>query len=154
MQEIVDSILYHARAVNMTVLMALSTIAAKQTIATTQTLERCTQMLDYLAHNADAKVSFLVSDMIMNMHLDVFYLSEAKACSCTCGHFFMGWMLKNCNPIKINEAFHVSVNILCFVVVSAAEAKLGALYHNCQTGIVFCQTLKAMGHKQPETPVH
>ncbi len=38
-QKIVGSILYYALAVNMTVLMALSTIAANQTIATAQTLE-------------------------------------------------------------------------------------------------------------------
>jgi hypothetical protein len=53
-QKIVGSILYYARTVNMTVLMALSTIAADQTIATARTLERCIQMLDYLAHNANA----------------------------------------------------------------------------------------------------
>jgi hypothetical protein len=87
--------------------------------------------------------------MIMNIHLDASYLSEAKARSRTCGHFFMGWMPKDGNPIKINGAFHISVNILRFVVASAAEAELGALFHNCQTGIVFRQTLEAMGHKQP-----
>ncbi len=54
--KIVSSILYYARAVNMTVLMALSTIAAEQMLATERTLEQCTQLLDYLAHNADAKV--------------------------------------------------------------------------------------------------
>jgi hypothetical protein len=41
MQQIVGSILYYARAVDMTVLMALSTIAAKQTKATTQSMPRC-----------------------------------------------------------------------------------------------------------------
>ncbi len=111
------------------------------------------QMLDYRAHNADAKVRFQAS-VIMNIHLDVSYLSEAKARSRTCGHFFMGWMPKDGDPIKINRVFHASVNILCFVVVSAAEAELGILYHNCQTGIVFFQTLEAMGHKQSKTPVH
>jgi hypothetical protein len=39
--------------------------------------------------------------------------------------------------ICLNGAFHVSTTILRFVVVSAAEAKLGALYHNCQMGIIF-----------------
>jgi hypothetical protein len=153
-QKIVGSILYCARAVDMTVLIALSTIAAKQTISTKPTLERRTQMLDCLVHNANTKVRFQASDMIMNIHLDASYLSEAKACSQTCGHFFMGWMPKDGDPIKINGAFCVSVNILRFVVASTAEAELGTLYHNCQTGIVFCQTLEAMGHKQPKTPVH
>jgi hypothetical protein len=54
-----------------------------------------------------------------------------------------GMAAKNGNPIKLNGAFLVSATILHFVVTSAAEAELGALYHNCQTGIVFCQTLKA-----------
>jgi hypothetical protein len=88
-------------------------------------------MLDYLAHNADAKIRFRASDMIMNVHLDASYLYEAKAHSQTCGHFFMGWMPKDGDPIKINGAFHVSANILRFVVASATEAELGALYHNC-----------------------
>jgi hypothetical protein len=39
-------------------------------------------------------------------------------------------------------------------VASAAEAKLGALYHNCQTGIIICNILNEMGHPQPKTPVH
>jgi hypothetical protein len=66
----------------------------------------------------------------------------------------MGWVPKDGNPIKINKVFHISVNILRFVVASAAEAELGALYHNCQTGIVFCHTLEVMGHRQPKTPVN
>ena len=40
-QKIVGSILYYARAVDMTVLMALSSIAMEQTKATDRTLERC-----------------------------------------------------------------------------------------------------------------
>jgi hypothetical protein len=111
-------------------------------------------MLDYLAHNANVKVRLHASDMIMNIHSDASCLSKAKACSQICGHFFMGWMPKDGDPIKINEAFYVSANILRFVVASTVEAEPGTLYHNCQTGIAFFQTLKAMGHKQPKTPVH
>jgi hypothetical protein len=58
------------------------------------------------------------------------------------------------NPIRLKGAFHVSTTILRFVMASAAEAELGALYHNCQTGIFFCLTLADMGHLQPKTPVH
>ncbi len=76
----------------MTVLMVLSTIAAEQTIAIKTTLEKCTQLMDNLVHNADAKIRFHLSDMIMNVHLDASYLSEAKARSRACGHFFMGWL--------------------------------------------------------------
>ncbi len=121
----------------MTVLMALSTIAVDQTKATKRTMERCMQLLDYLARNADAKVPFHASDMILNFHSDASYLSEAKARSRVCGNFFMGWIPQNGEPIQLNGAFHVSTTIMQFVVASTAEAELGALYHNCQTGIIF-----------------
>jgi hypothetical protein len=136
------------------VLKALSSIAVEQMNATDKTMARCTQLLDYLSHNANAKVRFYASDMILNIHSDASYLSEAKARSRACGHFFMGWMPKNGEPIRLNGSFHVSSTILQFVVASAAEAKLGALYHYCQMGIIFRPTLKEMGHPQPKTPVH
>ncbi len=82
--------MYYARAVDMRVLMALSSIAVEQTKATEITIERCIQLLDYLGSNAEAKVRFHASDIIMNIHLDASYLSETKACSRACGHFFHG----------------------------------------------------------------
>ena len=76
-QQIVGSILYYARAVDMTVLAALSTIAIDQTKATERTMKRCIQLLDYLASNQNAKVRFHASDMVMNIHSDASYLSES-----------------------------------------------------------------------------
>ncbi len=90
----------------------------------------------------------------MNIHLDASYLSEIRACSRACGYFFMGWMPQNGEPIKINSAFYVNATILKFVMASAAEAELGALFHNCQDGIIFRQMLADMGHPQPKMPVH
>jgi hypothetical protein len=136
-QKIVGSILYYARAVDITVIMALSSIVVEQTKATEKTMARCTQLLDYLSGHADAKVRFHVSDMILNIHSDASYLSEAKARSRMCGHFFMGWMPQDNKPIRLNGAFHVSTTTLLLVVAFAAKAELGALYHNCQTGIIF-----------------
>jgi hypothetical protein len=75
--------------------------------------------------------------MILDIHSDALYLSEAKACSRVCGIFFMEWMPKNGGPIHLNGAFHVSTMILRFVIASAAEAELNNIYHNCQTGIIF-----------------
>jgi hypothetical protein len=138
----------------MTVLMALSSIAVEQTKATERTMEKCTQLLDYLAGHVDAKVRFHESNMIMNIHLDASYLSEAKARSRACGHFFLGWLPTDDAPICLNEVFHVSTTILRFVIASVAEAQLGALYHNCQTGMIFRITLSNMGHPQPHTPIH
>jgi hypothetical protein len=138
----------------MMVLKALSSIAVEQTKASDKTMARCTQLLDYLSHNVDAKVQFHASDMILNTHSNASYLVEAQAQSCACSHFFMGWMPKNGESIWLNGAFHVSLTIMRFVIASAAEAKLGALYDNCQTGMIFRLLLNKMGHPQPKTPVH
>ncbi len=92
--------------------------------------------------------------MVMNMHSDASYLSKPGAHSRACGHFFMGWMPRNGDPIKLNRAFHTSLTIMRFVVASAAEVELGALFHNCQTAMIFWQTLADLGHPQPRTPIH
>jgi hypothetical protein len=153
-QKIVRSILYYVRAVDMMVLMALSTIASEQTKDTKRTLEKAYQVLDYLATHPNAVVQFCASDMVMNIHLDASYLSGPNARSRACGHFFMGSLPKNGDPIKLNGAFHTLCSILQFVVKSAAEAELGALFLNCQKGNIFKTTLEDLDHPQPKKPVH
>ena len=122
-QKIVGSILYYARAVDLTVLMVLSTIASEQTKGTEKTLEKAYQVLDYLASHLDAVVRFRASDMVMNIHSDASYLSEPNARSRACGHFFMGALPIDGKPIKLNQCA-----ILRFIIASAAEAELGALF--------------------------
>ena len=112
----------------MMVLMALSSITVEQAKATEQTMERCTQLLDYLAGHVDTKIRFHVSNMIMNIHLDALYLSELKAHSRACGHLFLGWMPKDDEPVCLNGAFYVSTMLLWFVVASAAEVELEATF--------------------------
>ena len=55
---------------------------------------------------------------------------------------------------KVEWGILHSSSIMRFVVASAAEAELGALFHNCQTGMIFWKTLKDLGHPQPKMPVH
>jgi hypothetical protein len=57
-QRIVGSILYYVRAVDRTVLMALSTIASDHTKGTERTMEKAQQLLNYLATHPNAKVLF------------------------------------------------------------------------------------------------
>jgi hypothetical protein len=134
--------------------MALSSIAVKQTKGTEKTKGRCIQLLDYLATNEMVKIRFHPSNMILNIHSDTSYLSETGAHSKACGHFFMGWMPKDNKPIQLNGAFHKNSMIMRYVVAFAAEAKLCALFHNCQTGIIFQQTLNDLGHLQPKTTIY
>jgi hypothetical protein len=136
-QCVIGSIQYYARAVDIPVLMALSLIAIEQLNGTTNTMEKAKQLLDYLATYPDATICFKALDMIMNVHYDASYLSESNACSCACGHFFMGWSPKDGNPIKVNGAFFTLCVILRFVLASATKAKLGALFLNCKEGMIF-----------------
>jgi hypothetical protein len=122
---------------DITVLMALSSIAIKQTKETTNTMEKAKQLLNYLATNPDATIWYRASDMIMIVHSDTSYLSEAGARSKACRPFFMGWNAKDGNPIKLNGAFFTVCAILSFVVTSATEAKLRALFLNCKEGMIF-----------------
>jgi hypothetical protein len=69
-KHIIGSILNYARAADITVLMALSSIMVDQTKGTPNTMEKAKQLLDYLAKNPDATIQFHALDMIMNVHSD------------------------------------------------------------------------------------
>ena len=101
-----------------------------------------------------SKGKFHTSDMIMNIHSNALYLSAPGARSRPCRHFFMGLIPKDNEPIVLYGAFHMSTIVMQFVVASAAEAELRALFHNCQAAIIFRQTLANIGHPQPKTPIH
>jgi hypothetical protein len=134
--------------------MALSTIASEQTHGTKNTKQKNKQLLVYLAMHLDATVRFYALDMILNIHSDASYLSETNVHSRACGHFFMGWTPNPTQPIKLNGTFFTLCAILWFVVASAAEAELGALFLNCKQVTIFQLTIEEMGHPQPPTPVN
>ena len=73
----------------------------------------------------------------MNIHSDALYLSKSKAQSRMCGYFFIGSAPINGEPINLNGEFYLNTTILRFVVASAAEAELGALFRNFQDGMIF-----------------
>ena len=129
-QQIVGVCLYYVRAIDDSILPALSSIASEQTTATENTMKRVTHLLDYLATHPDATIMFRASDMILNVHSDASYLSEKKAKSRMGGYFFLGQMPKKNKDIFINGSIHVLCGILRLVVCSAAEAELAALFLN------------------------
>ena len=90
----------------------------------------------------------------MNIHLDASYLSKPNARSRASGHFFMGDLPIIGKPIKLNGSFHMLCSNLRFVVASVAEAKLGALFLNCQEGMIFKLTLEDLGHIQQKIPIN
>ena len=92
--------------------------------------------------------------MVLNIHSDASYLSETRATSRVAGQFFLGSKSDPTKPIVLNGALYIMCGILKFVVASAAESELGALFINCKEGRTMRLTLQEMGHPQPATPIH
>jgi hypothetical protein len=75
-QKIVGTLLYYGRAVDSTLLTALSTITARQFNGTQAVTNACHQLLDYVATHPDAGIRYHTCDMILAVHTDASYLSE------------------------------------------------------------------------------
>ncbi len=153
-QQVVGSFLFYARAIDNTILMALSAIAGDQAAPTENTMKRVKQFLDYMATNPHAIIRYKASDMVLNIHSDASYLSAPKARSRAGGYFFLGSMPVDKEPIFLNGAVHINCTILKLVAASAAEAELGALFLNAQDAKILRITLAELGHPQPSTPIH
>ena len=110
--------------------------------------------MDYFATHPQATIRYFASEMILNIHSDASYLSESRAQSRTAGHYFLGSIPKKGEPIPINGAIYVHSGILKFVVTSAAEAELGALFLNAKEGKILRTILEELGHAKPPTPIH
>ena len=92
--------------------------------------------------------------MVLNVHSDASYLSETHARSRVGGYYFLGSNPKENEPIQLNGNVYTLSTILKFVVASAAEAELGALFHNAKEARVLWLALQELGHPQPPIPIH
>jgi hypothetical protein len=134
--------------------MALSDIATQQAAPTENTKKQVDQFLDYMWTHPDAKICYLASDMILNVHSGASYFSAPRARSRAGGYFFLGSFPVDGDSIKLNGAIHITCTILKLVAALAAEAELGALFLNAQEAKVVQLTLLERGHPQPPTPIH
>ncbi len=149
-QEVTGTFLFYARAVDPTMLVALSSLAAEQCKPTERTMEKCKQFLDYAATQEDAVITYRKSDMVLAIHSDASYLSEPRARSRAGGHFFLS---ENDQDPSDNGSVHTVAKIIKAVMSSAAEAELGGLFINAKTAVPIRTTLEELGHKQPPTPI-
>jgi hypothetical protein len=130
-------VLYYARAIDCTMLMALGSLAAAKT--THATAQAVTQLLNFAATHPDAVLSYHASDMVLHIHSDAPHHSTS--------------IDRNSFPPPINVNIHVPCSIMNVVVSSASEAELGALFHNGKEAAWLRTTLHDMGHPQPPTPI-
>ena len=149
-QAVAGTLLYYARAVDATILTALSSIATEQAKPTERTMEKVKQLLDYCATQEDAIITFNASKMILAVHSDAGYCNERNSRSRAGGHFF----LSNDEQFPPNNgAILTHASIIKAVMSSAAEAELGALFFNAKEAVYLRQILIEMGHSQPRTPI-
>jgi len=149
-QQVMGTLLYYARAVVTTLLVALSALASVQSKATKHTLELVTWLLDYAATNPNSILTYKKSDMILAAHSDASYLSKCEARSRLGGHFYCTSDMEE--PPNNGAVLNVA-KILGTVMSSAAEAEIGALYVDAQEAVPMTNLLEEMGHKQPKTPI-
>ena len=149
-QQVIGTLLYYGRAVDATILVALSSLASAQSAPTEDTMQQTRHLLDYVATHPNAIISYAKSNMILGVHSDALYLSEPKARSCTGGHFFLS---DGTNDAPTKGAILNTSQIIKSVMSSAAEAKLGALYINACKAVPCRTFLNKLGHTQPPTPI-
>ena len=150
-QQVSGTFMYLARAVDPTILTALSAIASQQANPTEQTMERTKQLLDYLATQEEAVITYRASPMILAAHSDAGYLNEPKARSRAGGIFYL--TSDETFPPPNGRAILNIAQIIKHVMSSAAEAELGALYINAKEAVYIRQVLEKMGHPQAATPI-
>ena len=148
-QQVTGVLLYYGQAVDSTILVTLSSLASAQA-APTETMELIKWLLDHVATNLEAILAYESSDMILAVHSDASYLSEANARSRVGSHFFCSSDVSD--PPNNGAVLNIS-KILKAVMSSAAKAELGALYINANEAVSMRQLLAEMGHKQPKTPI-
>jgi hypothetical protein len=149
-QQVLGTFLYYGRAVDSTMLTALSSIASTQAKPTKETMENIKLFLDYVASHQDAILIYQASDMVLIAHSNASYLSKPKAQSCARGHFFMSSDITNPHN---NGAVLNNAQLIKAVMSLAAEAELGTLSINARKAVPMHQLLTEMGHIQPRTPV-
>jgi hypothetical protein len=149
-RQVISVLLYYGQAVNSTILVGLSSLAAAQAKSTKQTLFLVKWLLDYAATNPDAILTNKKSNMVLAVHSNASYLSEPSARSRVGGHYFCSADVDD--PPNNGAILNIS-KTLNAVMSSAAKPKLGALYINAHETIPMRHLLKEMGHKQPPTPI-
>eukprot|EP00957_Ditylum_brightwellii_P024597 1858174-Ditylum_brightwellii.AAC.1 len=100
--QIIGSLLWYGRNMDITILNVLGSLGAQQNTPTEQTEKVVQQLLDYCAKHPNAKIWYYTSDMILQIHADAAYLNKTKGCSTARGIFFMGNKLENNKPIFLN----------------------------------------------------
>ena len=156
-KQVVGTFLYHARAVDPTMLMALKSITVEQVNITESTTKSVTQLLNYAATHPEPIKRYNTSGMILHIHSDASFLSEPGAKRRAGGYNYLS--TASADPKKappkqppFNGPVHAECTTMINILASATESEIGSLFVNCQRGALTHIVLIEMGHDQPPTP--
>jgi hypothetical protein len=128
-QDIFGTLLYYARAVDPTLLAALSAIAARQSNSTRAVADVCPQLLDCVATHPNAGIWYKACNMVLSVHTDASYFSKSGGKSQAASHFY----LSNHNDADFNNGTILTLStIIKHVILSASKAELAMLYYGCK----------------------
>ncbi len=108
------------------------------------------QLLDYVATYPSDGITYRASAMVLAAHADASFLTESGARSRAGAHIYLSDDKPIPNP---NGPVLTLSHVIKYVVASAAEAELGALYHTAREMIPLRHTLLEMGWPQPASPL-
>ena len=77
--QVTGTFLFYERAIDNTMIPALSPISSEQNTHTKNTMKRVKQFLDYAVSQEEAIITFNASDIVMAIHSNAFYLSKNNA---------------------------------------------------------------------------
>jgi hypothetical protein len=108
------------------------------------------QLLNYLAMQEDAVLSYCASNLVLAVQSNTSYLSESKAQSWAGGHSFLSsdTTVPPNNGAVLNIA-HIIKNIMS----SATETELAGLYIMAPEAVYIRIILEELGQEQPSTPL-
>ena len=131
------SLLFYARAVDPSMLVALNEIATKQAKPTEDTQRKLQHLLDYVATHPNAVIRYHKSDMVLHVDSDAAYLVLPEARSRMAGHYFLSTDPTLTRTILPNGPILTECRTIKHVVASSAEAETSALFSQCSNGITY-----------------
>ena len=150
MQAITGALLCYARAVDNKLLVALGTIATQTHAPTQRTAQLVDHLLNYVATYPNDGIIYRKSDMQLAAHSDAGYLNENNAKSRASAHTYLS---ENVPMPPFNGAILSIAQIIKYVMSSAAEAELAALFITARKCAEIRHTLLEMKWPQQPTPI-
>jgi hypothetical protein len=143
-EQVCGKFLFLGQVVDSSLRCPISAIPSQAAKPTEDTMEQTLQLLDYIATQEEAVLTYSTSDMKLAVHSDASYLSEPQARSRAGGHFF----LSNEATIPANSGAVLNIaHIIKHGMTSATKAELAALYIMAQEEVYIRIVLTDMGHK-------